>query len=258
MDNILRIGNIKRFAKQTMRGKWLRGIAVMLLYAVIQNAPSFILSYVTESNVVSYLLLIYRLLISGPLLMGVTCFFLDSFRGTEEPGLGSFGKGFSYGLKAIQLFVICAALIFLWSLLFVIPGILAYIRYSQSFFILADDPTKNPIDCIRESKYYMQGRKGRYFLLQLSFIGWFILAALPSSLLMRDYIDMTGIMSIEPMEEAIIRASQAPLVVVLELLVYIVMAYVLASNACFYDILSGNLKVLYREDPQDGETQGMY
>ena len=141
MDNIFRIGNIKRFAKQAMRGKWIRGFIVMLLFAVIQSGPSFILSYVTNSPVVAYLLAIYRLAISGPLLMGVTVFFLDCFRGTEEPGLGSFGRGFSFGVRAMQLFIICFALVFLWSLLFVIPGIIAAIRYSQSFFILADEPT---------------------------------------------------------------------------------------------------------------------
>ena len=102
MDEILRAGNIKRFARQAMRGKWIRGFIVVLLFAVIQNAPSFIVSYLTSSNIISYIAAVYRLLISGPLLMGVTTFFLDSFRGTEEPDLGSFGRGFAFGIRAMQ------------------------------------------------------------------------------------------------------------------------------------------------------------
>ena len=240
-----------------MRGKWIRGFIVMLLFAVIQSGPSFILSYVTNSPVVAYLLAIYRLAISGPLLMGVTVFFLDCFRGTEESGLGSFGKGFSFGVRAMQLFIICFALVFLWSLLFVIPGIIAAIRYSQSFFILADNPDLSPIDCIKQSKYYMQNCKGRYFGLQLSFIGWFILAAIPSGLVLNNNLDISGLVSPEAIEEAVLQASQAPLVLVLELLVCFVYAYVVASDACFYDILSGNLKI-YTEVPENRETQGMY
>ena len=250
-------GNIKRFSRQAMRGKWVRGIIVMLLYAVILNGPSFIFSFFTRSELVEYILTIYSLLVSGPLLMCVTCFFLDCFRGTEEPGLGSFSRGFSFAVKAIQLYILCMAFIFLWSMLFIIPGIIAAIRYSQSFFILADEPELSALDCIRKSKYMMFGIKGSYFVLQLSFIGWIILANIPGAVVTQSMLDLSALATFEELERAVILASQSPLAVALGLLVYVVLAYVMASDACFYDILSGNLKI-YTEVPQGSETQGMY
>ena len=73
--------------------------------------------------------------------------------------------------------------VFLWSLLFIIPGIIAVLRYSQAFFILAEDPSKGIMACINESKYYMNGNKGKFFCLSLSFIGWAILAMVPLAFL---------------------------------------------------------------------------
>ena len=55
--------------------------------------------------------------------------------------------------------------IFLWSLLLIVPGIIAAIRYSQAFFILADDPSKGIRQCMDESKAMMNGNKMKYFCL---------------------------------------------------------------------------------------------
>ena len=63
----------------------------------------------------------------------------------------------------------------LWGLLFIIPGIIAAIRYSQAIFVLLDDPKKPVSQCINESKYLMNGNMGQYVVLHLSFIGWYLL-----------------------------------------------------------------------------------
>ena len=72
-----------------------------------------------------------------------------------------------------------AVFIGLWSLLFLFPGVIAYYRYSQAIYILVDDPTKSPMQCIRESKAMMSGHKGELFALDLSFLGWYILSLIP-------------------------------------------------------------------------------
>ena len=257
MTEVFRPGTIKRFARQAMRGKWLRGILVMLLYALVINGPSFILSYLTDSKVVSYILVFYQLAISGPMIMGVTVFFLDVFRGVDEPGLGSFGRGFSFGFKAIQLYITVLAFVILWSFLFVIPGIVAAFRYSQSFFILADNPDMSPYECISRSKVLMFGIKGRYFLLQLSFIGWVILAGIPSALAVYSAVDPNSMyISIEAFQMQVIKASEAPLPTALGILSYLAGVYILAADACFYDIVSGNLKLYTEAPPRD--SKGMY
>ena len=258
MQDILRAGSIKRFARQAMRGSWLRGILVVLICALVANGPSFVISYLTSSGFVSYILVFYQLIVSGPLIMGLTVFFLDVFRGTDEPGLGSFGRGFSFGSKAIQLYITVLAYVLLWSLLFIVPGIVAAFRYSQSFFILADNPGMAPGDCIRRSKVMMFGIKGRYFLLQLSFIGWMILLGLPSFFAAYNALDLTSVpLTPEAVEFQLIKATQAPLPTVLGILGYLVYVYIIAADACFYDIISGNLKV-YTEVSSSGDPQGMY
>ena len=59
-----------------------------------------------------------------------------------------------------------------WSLLFVIPGIVAAYRYSMATYIMAENPGMQATEAIERSKALMDGRKGDLFCLDLSFIGW--------------------------------------------------------------------------------------
>lgn len=78
-------------------------------------------------------------------------------------------------LKIIGLGFIMNLFISLWSLLFLIPGIIAAYRYSQAFYIFAENPDKGIMECIQESKYLMRGHKMDKFILDLSFILWELL-----------------------------------------------------------------------------------
>lgn len=77
-----------------------------------------------------------------------------------------------YLLKAIGLSVVTGVLVLLWSLLFIVPGIIAAYRYSQAVFVLVEDPRKGIMQCIQESKDMMVGHKFEFFVLQLSFLLW--------------------------------------------------------------------------------------
>ncbi len=68
--------------------------------------------------------------------------------------------------------------IFLWSILFVVPGIVASYSYAMTDFILAEKPDLAASEAIKQSKEMMQGNRWRLFCLHFSFIGWDILAAL--------------------------------------------------------------------------------
>jgi uncharacterized membrane protein len=74
--------------------------------------------------------------------------------------------------------------IFLWSLLFIIPGIIAALNYSMSLFIMAQNPEIGIVEAIELSKKMMKGNKGKLFVLYLSFIGWFLLSGLTFGILM--------------------------------------------------------------------------
>ena len=67
---------------------------------------------------------------------------------------------------------------FLWSLLFVIPGIVKSYAYAMTPFIMAENPDMSAGEAIEASKQLMEGHKGELFTLDLTFIGWDLLAAL--------------------------------------------------------------------------------
>ena len=68
--------------------------------------------------------------------------------------------------------------ILLWSLLFIIPGIMAAYSYSMTGYILADNPDMTADEAIARSKQMMDGNRWRLFCLQISFIGWSLLSSL--------------------------------------------------------------------------------
>jgi uncharacterized membrane protein len=74
----------------------------------------------------------------------------------------------------------------LWSFLLVIPAIIKYFSYFLVEYILADNPSES--DAITLSRQMMKGHKFELFMLQLSFIGWFILSALTFGILYVLYV----------------------------------------------------------------------
>ena len=97
----------------------------------------------------------------------------------QQAGFGELFDGFGLFFKIWVLGIVMNVFIFLWSLLLVIPGIVASYRYSMAMYILLDDPDKPIMDCIRESKEMTAGYKMELFVLDLSFIGWNMLALIP-------------------------------------------------------------------------------
>ena len=109
---------------------------------------------------------------------GFVLFCLNVSRGAPA-GLGSLFDSFGIFFRILWLHIVISVLVFLWSLLLVVPGIVAGYRYSQAVYILLDDPGKGALQCIRESGEMMRGHKWQLFVLQLSFIGWAILSLIP-------------------------------------------------------------------------------
>lgn len=92
---------------------------------------------------------------------------------------GNLLDGFGFALKLILLAFLEGLFIFLWSLLFVIPGIIAAYRYRMAKFLLVENPDMGALEAISQSKAMMRGHKWECFMLDLSFLGWAILAAVP-------------------------------------------------------------------------------
>ncbi|MBQ7896368.1 MAG: DUF975 family protein [Oscillospiraceae bacterium] len=107
---------------------------------------------------------------------GFNIYLLNAIRNTE-PAYGNILDGFGIMGKVILLSLLKTIFVALWSMLLVIPGIIAAYRYKMALYILIDHPEMSVMDCLRESKRMMKGRKMDFFLLELSFIGWIILGS---------------------------------------------------------------------------------
>ncbi len=110
--------------------------------------------------------------------VGFTLFILNTVRGTGA-ATGNLLDGFGFFWRILLLSLVESVLILLWSLLLIVPGIIAAYRYSMATYVLLDHPEYGVMDCIRESKSLTEGRKGELFVLDLSFLGWLLLSCLP-------------------------------------------------------------------------------
>jgi uncharacterized membrane protein len=183
------ISEIKRKARFALRGQW--GIAVLLTFLVIlinSVLPTIIemifsggvnnwLRQETVSPSASFASLLVSIALL-PLSATVLWFYLSVSR-FERPQISDvfaiFTKGKLY-FKLIGAYLVIAIFIILWSILFIIPGIIKSLSYSQTFFLLKDHPEYTILQAITESRKRMDGLKWKYFLLNLSFIGWAFLS----------------------------------------------------------------------------------
>lgn len=150
------------------------GMAVLgtLLFAVLTTVPIIILTLILgEGGMAPGISNLYSLLISGPMTLGYAMFAISIFRRRETSPAEVF-YGFERFGKAFGLYIVMSIFIFLWTLLLIVPGIIAAFRYSMSFYILADNPNIGVMEALNESKRMMQGNKWKFFCLNLSFIGW--------------------------------------------------------------------------------------
>lgn len=150
------------------------------------NTPTF------PGGVVSFVTVIVALM-STLLSAGYAVYIMGIRRGEKMP-YSSLFDGFAFAGKAILLELVTGIFVVLWSLLFVIPGIIAAYRYSFALYNLVEDPDIGVMEAIRLSKQQTKGYKWDLFVTSLSFIGWAILSALTLGILsiyVTPYINQT-------------------------------------------------------------------
>ncbi len=144
--------------------------SILQLYPALEPAVTALSIYAAISGIVSFL-------IGGTVTLGKCRFFLDlhdrkplQFQ-TLFSQFHQFGNGF-----CLQL--LTGIFTTLWTLLFIIPGIVAACRYAMAPYIQAEHPEYTAMESIRASKAMMIGHKWEYFCLIMSFLGWILLCAL--------------------------------------------------------------------------------
>ena len=94
----------------------------------------------------------------------------------ERPAVETLFAYFPYWKTTALTRLLQTLYVLLWSLLLIVPGIMAAYSYAMTEFLLADNPDLTPSEALAQSKAMMYGNRWRLFCLQISFIGWSILA----------------------------------------------------------------------------------
>lgn len=145
----------------------------------MENPDAVVRWYITaRPGIFAYVIDLLLNFMTWLLYAGFVVFVLRMIR-QQQNSLWNLMDGFQNFLKIIGLNIVTSIFIALWSLLFVIPGIVAAYRYRQALYLLLDHPEMGILECIRESKRLMRGHKAELFILDLSFIGWALLSIIP-------------------------------------------------------------------------------
>lgn len=122
------------------------------------------------------------------LVIGLNFFSVAMYRGEPSSIEDIFREGFDNFGRKLGGYLWMELFVYLWSLLFVIPGIIKAISYALTPYILADCKNVRATDALKLSMRMMEGHKWEYFVLGLSFIGWMLLTSLTCGLLYVFYV----------------------------------------------------------------------
>ena len=145
-------------------------IGIMIIISIVISLIIFIISFAINVFFIN------------PVEIGVKRFFR---RNLEEPAnISNITYGYDYNYKnVVKVMFFRDLYIFLWSLLFVIPGIIKGYEYRMVPYLLSENPNMSKDEAFAESKRLMDGQKWETFVLDLSFIGWYILGGLTFGIL---------------------------------------------------------------------------
>ncbi|MDU7362806.1 DUF975 family protein [Clostridium sp.] len=172
---------LKSTAKEQLRGRWGLAIITVLVSNLIINSYNMFkgVDFVIEiSENLTLTLNLISLIFGGVISTGLSKFLLNFTTNREVPKFADLFSQFKIFFKALGLFILMGIAIILGTLFFIIPGIIVALMFSQAFYILAENPNKGIFECLEESSNLMHGYKWELFVLQLSFIGWELLAVL--------------------------------------------------------------------------------
>lgn len=202
---MLKAYDFRKMARESLAGKWgwaiLTGFVGSILGASIMGGSSSITSLLDNDttrenfekfinldffNVLFVFLLgmgsvfvllgIVRFIIGGAVTLGYAKFNTNLIYGRQIELADLFSE-FRRLLDGFLMQLLRWIFIFLWSLLLIIPGIVAMYSYSMTPYVMNDHPELNSLDAITYSKNLMRGHRWRLFCLHVSFIGWGILCA---------------------------------------------------------------------------------
>ncbi|MBQ5749054.1 MAG: DUF975 family protein, partial [Oscillospiraceae bacterium] len=161
---------LKANAKLQIKGNIGILFVITLIVAVLSALANWILGFIPYVGS-----LVATIIITPAFALSVIRVYLSL--PVRKPEVKDAFSGFDDFWSAFKVSFLTGLYTFLWSLLFVIPGIVKYYSYSMAMMILAENKGKSARECINESKQLTNGHKGELFVLDLSFIGWILLGS---------------------------------------------------------------------------------
>ncbi len=182
--------DLKTRAKEQISGNVWILFACSLIASLISAAAYIVFAKALKIEALGGMAMI---LLTAPFSISITMIYLRLADGIR-PEISNTFDGFSIFGKSVLLVVLIEIFVTLWSLLFIVPGIIKAYSYSLAPYILAENPEMNANDAIKESKRLMNGHKMDFFVLQLSFIPWILLVCVTfgfASIYVSPYINAT-------------------------------------------------------------------
>lgn len=273
---MLKARDFRRYARESLRGRWLKAGGVGLLASLLgasigtnfynyvsgnsgsatggsagsteildsfyasSSIPAMFFAVVMGIALVFLLYTIVLLVIGGATTLGYAKYNLNLVDNKDSKLKDLFSQynrlGTGFGMQFFR-----ALFVFLWSLLLVIPGIIAGYRYYMTPFILCEHPEMTAREAITESKELMKGNKWRLFCLEFSFIGWELMATgvmLVVVMLIMTPMIFNGNAIMDSMGVALILILLVVLIAFVIVLGLTLSPYVTASIAVFYREIS--------------------
>lgn len=168
----MNLGALKADAKQKIRGKVGGAFAAWFIVALISGGAGWALGLVPVVGAYPY-----TFLIAPAFGLGLSRMWLD-ISDDHTPSVTDAFRGFHDYLNAVLVNALFFLFTLLWSLLFLVPGIIKALSWSMAMYVLADNKGKSPMECLRESEKMTRGHKGKLFVFFLSWVGWFLLGVL--------------------------------------------------------------------------------
>lgn len=165
-------------------------IYVNIATVINRDDPPTTVGY--SSSIITLLLIPFTIAASG--------YYLNHIRGFNPEWKSLYKEGIDNYGSYLVTGVLVNAFTVLWSLLFVVPGIIKALAYSQAKYVIHDNPRLKGKEAIEISKRMTNGFKGDLFSMYLSFIGWYILVGLTGGILsiyVTPYVETTAAMYYE-------------------------------------------------------------
>lgn len=156
---------LKSMAKEHIKGN----IGVLFLMMLLMFVAGLVCGIIPVFGV-----LVAAFVVTPALTIALIHIYLDQAKGIR-PEVRELFAHFDEFWPAFKVTFLTGLFVFLWSLLLFIPGIVKAYAYSQSLYILAENPGIGAREALKRSQEMMYGHKMELFVLSLSFLGWILL-----------------------------------------------------------------------------------